>query len=96
MCCIYFTFAYAPSKKGFIFLSPFYFRSERFTQMSKKGRNHNTKQYLKHFENMAASELLDDEEKLEKYDEMESQYDDDDQMERIHSNIRKKLKNGNY
>lgn len=64
--------------------------------MSKKGRNQNTKQYLKHFENMNASDLLDDEEKLEKYDEMESQYEDENEMERINANVRKKLRNGNY
>ncbi len=64
--------------------------------MSKKGRNQNTKQYLKHFENMNASDLLSDEEKLEKYDVMESQYEDENQMERINSNVRKKLKNGHY
>jgi|LauGreDrversion4_2_1035121.scaffolds.fasta_scaffold665385_1 hypothetical protein len=69
---------------------------ERFSKMAKKGRHQDTRQYLKSFQQMNTKDILGDEEKLEQYDDLESKYEDETMIERINSNMRKKLKNGNY
>ncbi len=62
--------------------------------MSNKGKSQKSKQVFKNFQNMSSKDILDDE-KI-KFDELYDEYEDQEQMERINKNMRKKLKNGDY
>jgi hypothetical protein len=65
--------------------------------MAKNNRLHNaSKQYLNNFKNLSASELLDDEDKLDEIDHQYDQYDDIEETERVKNNQRRKMKNSNY
>lgn len=64
--------------------------------MAKKNKNQNTKRFLQNFSNRSASEFLEDDLNAEndgKYSQYDDLYDEDDQIEKISNNIRKKLKN---
>jgi hypothetical protein len=62
--------------------------------MSNKGKSQKPKQMFKNFQNMSSKEILDDEQI--KFDELYDEYEDQEQMEKINKNIRKKLRNGDY
>jgi|LauGreDrversion4_2_1035121.scaffolds.fasta_scaffold26400_3 hypothetical protein len=62
--------------------------------MSNKGKSQKPKQMFKNFQNMSSKEILDDEQI--KFDELYDEYEDQEQMEKINKNMRKKLKNGDY
>jgi len=62
-------------------------------KMSKKGRQQNEKHYLKQLNNYSTKDLLDDDQRFDELDEKCSQYEDETAIEKINSNIRKKLKN---
>lgn len=49
---------------------------------------------FKNFQNMSSKEILNDE-KID-LDELYDEFEDQEQMEKINKNVRKKLKNGNY
>lgn len=62
--------------------------------MSNKGKSQKSKQVFKNFQNMSSKDILDDE-KI-KFDELYDEYEDQEQMEKINKNMRKKLRNGDY
>lgn len=62
--------------------------------MSNKGKSQKSKQMFKNFQNMSSKEILD-EEKID-LDQLYDEFEDQEQMERINKNVRKKLKNGDY
>jgi len=62
--------------------------------MSNKGKSQKPKQMFKNFQNMSSKEILEDEQI--KFDELYDEYEDQEQMEKINKNMRKKLKNGDY
>jgi hypothetical protein len=62
--------------------------------MSNKGKSQKSKQMFKNFQNMSSKEILD-EEKID-LDQLYDEFEDQEQMEKINKNVRKKLKNGDY
>lgn len=65
--------------------------------MAKNNRLSNaSKQYLNNFKNVSASDILDDEDRLDVLDTQYEQYDDIEESEKLKQNQRKKLKNNSF
>jgi hypothetical protein len=67
------------------------------TKMAKKNKNQNTKRFLQSFSNKSSHEIFgddgDDEFQNSTSDhDYDAYYEEDDQMEKINNNIRKKMK----
>ena len=64
--------------------------------MAKKGRQQNEKHFLNDLTRYSSKELLTDEDHLDEFDEKYAKYEEESAIEKVSSNIRKKLRKGEF